>query len=974
MKRSILLFLSVISALYADAHSNILGNQLSHEIRFMDDSKRPADQIYQAQLRNTPQWNQFLQQNGDWWVQFNETNGRPHRAFGKPVNTGIQAGPAATGLYFLTHQAAAWMPSGIQLEFLSATQTAKYVQANYIQKYNGLTVLWSRATVKLTADLTNAVMFGLDVYDDINISTQPAISNAQAAIAAQSGVTSPVTSVNVTNALRILPVPGYRSNDYHLVYEVIVNTVGDGVTPEKFYTLVDANNSTILYRSDKIESFLNADITATATVYPTHPYNPSAVVNLPYLQVSINGTIYNTDVNGFLSVTNQTAPYTANFALQGPYAIVYTGASGTTPPFFTATISPGSNTVSFDPNTSIRHLSAYYHANIVHDYMKTKFPSFTTLDFAMPVKVDRTDGNCNAFYDGNGINFYITANGCYALSMVSDVVYHEYGHSITNQFWGANGLSFDNGAMGEGYSDIWAISITDNPVLGIGFSDTDPASYVRNYDFANGNPRKVYPQNIIGEVHADGEIIAGAWWSTSLLTGSLSLMSDIFAESHAGLANGPNGAEGQVYTDILIDALFADDNDANLSNGTPNGSAITQAFALHGITLLSNATLSHTPVATAAGNTAITLNASLNNITFAWALSGVKGYYKINNSTVWNPLSFTSGGGTNYTANIPGQPDGTLISYYVGIEDINGALSNVLPAGANGSNPNLPYFILVGFTKIFTEDFDLFGGLWQEVAPGDNATTGTWQQYIPDQTIVNNAVVQPNYQVTPGGLICYVTGGQGGSQAGDYDVDNGKTTLTSPVFDLTSYTNPTIEYYRWYTNDQGATPGTDFWQVLISNDGVNYIPIENTSISDHSWRNNVFRINDYLPSTSTFTIRFIAEDANAGSLVEALMDDMSLYDGPSTTALQENSGLTMLTAWPVPAGDQVNFTAVNRIQENFQLQITDAMGKIVFVQPLSLDPGKNQFSIPVKSMANGIYLLQLTSESGTKSIRFSVSH
>lgn len=974
MKKLAFLLCAMLSVISAMAHSNILRNSESHDIRFMDDSKRPVDAAYQEQLRSSVKWTQFLQQHGAWWVQFNETNGRPHRAFGEPVTIGIQASPAATGLYFLNNQAGAYLPSAIQLEYLSHTQTGKYVQSNYIQKYNGLVVLWSRATVKMTADLKQAVMFGMDIYDDIQISTQPVFSNAQASVAATAGVNNSITSVSVLNDLKVLPVPGYRGNEYHLVYEVIVQTTGDGVTPEKLYTLVDANTGTVLYRKDKVESFMNADITATATVYPTHPYNPTAVVNLPYVQVSINGTIYNTDVNGLLSVTNQTAPYTANFTLQGPYAILYTGVSGTTPPFFTATVNPGPNTIDFDPNTTIRHLTAYYHTNVVHDFMKTKFPTFTTLDFPMPVKVDRTDGNCNAFYDGNGINFYTTSNGCYALSLVADVVYHEYGHGITNQYWGANGLSFDNGAMGEGYSDIWAISITGNPVLGIGFSDTDPNSYVRNYDFDNGIIRKVYPQNIVGEVHADGEIIAGAWWSTKLLTGSLSLTADIFSESHAGLANGPDGAEGQVYTDILIDALFADDNDANLANGTPNGTAITQAFALHGITLLSNATLIHTPITNAAGSTSINLSATLTNVTFAWALAGVKGFYKLNNSTVWNPITFTTGGGSTYTGTIPGQPDGTLISYYVGIEDINGTLSNVKPAGANTSNPNLPYFILVGFTKIFTEDFDMFAGFWIEGVPGDNATTGMWEQFVPDQTLVNNAVVQPNYQVTPGGMICYVTEGTGGSQPGDFDVDNGKTTLISPTFDLTSYSNPTIEYYRWYTNDQGATPGTDYWQVYISNDGVNYIPVEYTNIADHSWRNNVFRINDYLPSTTTFTVKFIAEDANAGSLVEALMDEFSLYDGPSTTSLPENSGLTLLTAWPVPANDELNITTVTKTSGDYTMQITDALGKVILSEPIALLSGKNQFALPVKQLAAGIYLLNFNNESGQKSVRFTVSH
>lgn len=959
----------------AYGHSHILRNDDTHQVRFMNDSKMLPDHRYQEQLRNTGAWQDFLGKHGDWWVQFNETSARPHRAMGQPIATNIVAGPAATALHFLNTRAGAWLPSSVQLEYVSATATGKYTQPNFIQKYQGLEVLWSRATVKLTPDLKNAVMFGLDVYDDIQLNTQPALSPAQAVQSAVTGLTSAITQTIVEQQLKVLPIPGYRHNDYHLVYVVYVRTTGDGVTPENFFTLVDAQTGDVLYRDDRIHSFANADITVTATVYPTHPFNATTIVNLPYLQVSVNGSIYNTNNSGLVNITNQTAPYTANFTLQSPYSVVYTGATGTTTPFFTATVNPGSNTVSFDPATSVRHLTAYYHTNIVHDYMKSKLTSFAALDFAMPVRVDRTDGNCNAFYDGNGINFYTTSNGCNALSMVSDVVYHEYGHAITNVYWSDNGFNFSNGAMGEGYSDIWAISITNNPVLGIGFSTTDPTDYVRNYDFANGVNRKVFPQNIVGQVHSDGEIIAGAWWSTKLLSGSTSLMADLFAESHAGLANGPNGSEGQVYTDILIDALFADDNDANLSNGTPNGSVITQAFALHGITLLSNASLLHLPVASSAGNIPVNLTATLSNVTFAWALSGVKGAYKLNNSNTWNTVTFAPAGTNIYNASIPPQPAGTVIAYYVGIEDVNGALSNVQPAGANQSNPNLPYFIRVGLNKIFTEDFDVNAGSWIEGDPTDNATTGTWHQYIPEQTTINNAPVQPDFQVTPGGLICYVTWGIAGSQPGDYDVDNGKTTLTSPVLDLTAYSNPIIEYYRWYTNDQGATPGTDFWQVYISNDGVNYIPVENTNVSDHSWRNNVFRINDYLPSTSTFTVRFVAEDANAGSLVEALMDDFTLYDGPATsTGITETNGFTSLTAWPVPANDEVNISAIVKESGDYRMILSDLLGQTLDAQEVFFRQGNTSFSIPVQQLADGLYQLTFIGKNGQKTVKFTVLH
>ncbi len=973
MKRIITLLAILCSSQLVWSHGDIHHDFDPLQQRFMNDSRRLPDYKYQQSLREQPSWKQFIQQNGDWWVQFNETNARPHRAFGTPIDLQLTSSPAAAGLYFLNTYLPNYLPASVSLEFISAPVSKKYIHTNYIQKHNGIEVLWSRATVKMTHDM-KVVMFGLDVYDDINISTTPTITSAQAIMEASKGIVSAITGTFAQPDLKILPVPGYRGNKYHLVYEVNIRTSADGQTPDDYYTLVDAMTGEVLYRTDKIVSFANSDITMTGTVYPTHPYNATAIVNLPYLKVTVGGTDYNTDVNGLLNLPN-TSPFNATFTLAGPWATVYTGATSTTVQSFTSTVNPGPNTISFDNSSTVRHLSAYYHTNIVHDFMNSKLASFTSLDYPLDVRVDRTDGTCNAFYNGTSINFYTTAGGCYALSMVADVIYHEYGHGITDKFWDANGLSFSNGGMGEGYSDVWAISITNNPVLGIGFSDTDPTANVRNYDFNNNVSRKVYPQNIIGEVHADGEIIAGAWWSTALLLGSTPLMTDLFTESHYGLANGPNGAEGQVYTDILIDALQADDTDGNLNNGTPNITAITQGFAQHGITLLSNATLNHTPVVTSTPGIDVTLNASLTNLQFAWALAGVKGAYKINNGS-WNPFTLANTGGNSYSGTIPAQPAGTLISYYIGIEDINGILSNVQPVGANvTANPNIPYFTMVGFNLIFTDDFDITSGQWVEGLATDGATTGMWEQNGPEQTLVGAGVVQPNYQVTPGGFVCYVTGGVAGTTgAGDYDVDGGATTLTSPTYDLSSYTNPTFEYYRWYTNDQGATPGTDFWQVYISNDGTNYIPVEYTTVADHSWRRFVFRVTDYLPTSSTFTVRFIAEDANAGSLIEALMDEFSLYDGPSTTSIAENNDFTLLQVWPNPAQDLLQVNAVLKNAAAYQLNIIDAVGKVVHSEYIKLNSGSSSFQLPVHQLANGFYHLSLMGEKGTKNIKFSVAH
>lgn len=950
-------------------HGDIRGNHDELEKRFIN-KPMLVDKNYQEYLRSTDSWKQFSAVYPEWWVQFNESTGRPHRAMGKPIAIPVTGSPEQAALYFLNNQAGMFLPSGTTLRLTGTTSTEQHFQPNFTQYFQDKEILWSRATVKMTTDF-RAILFGVDVYSDIQLSDKPVLDQQSAVVSATSGVDH-IERVVVNPDLKILPIPHGKHNKFRLVYEVTVRTMSEEGIPSEYYTLVDANSGRILYRQNRVNHFANTDITMSGTLYPTHIYNPSQTFALPYVKMLLAGIPYNADANGQYNVVLSSS-ISATFSLEGPWARVYSGNAGTTVPSFTTNIDPGINNVTFDNNTTIRHISAFYHTNIVHDYLKQLIPTFTTMDNPLTVRVDRTDGNCNAFYDGSSINFYTTSNGCNALSQVADVVYHEYGHGITNQYWASNGLNFSNGGMGEGYSDIWAICITANPVIGIGFDDADPTVYIRNYDFNNGTPRKIYPQNIVGQVHGDGEIIAGAWYSTALNMNSLSGMAAIFAESHAGLANGPDGSEGQVYLDILIDALIADDNDADITNGTPNGTAIINGFAAHGITLLNTTSLTHTPVKSIGSYAPITLNATVGTSQFFWAFSQVRGAYQVNGTGAWIPFTMTNTGGSNYSTSIPGYPQGTIIGYYLGTEDIYGALSNITPTGADAAvNPKLPHFIMVGYNLLFTDDFDNNAGFWITGLPGDNAVTGLWEQNEPVATTQGSMVVQPGFQTTPGGQYCYITQADPGTGLGSYDVDGGKTSMQSPDIDMSSMNNPAIEYYRYYTNDQGATPGTDYWQVYISNDGVNYVPVEYTTTADHNWRRFVFRVTDYVPLSATISVRFVAEDANAGSLVEALMDDFSVYE-TQTTGIKENVSILTAGLNPNPANDLLLLNCVVSRDENFMVIISDAIGKEVYRNNVQFNAGTNQYSLPASQLANGMYQVSLSNAKGKKVLKFVIS-
>lgn len=950
------------------AGSNIHHNDDPLLKTFIENIKRLPDEVYQSELRNQPAWKNFRNQHGMWYVTFNEENAKPHRAYGKPIPMSNSGDAVSTALNFINTHLKEFNVPVKELNLISNIRSAKYHQVHFNQVHDNLEVLFSRSSIKLTPAY-EVVMYSLDVYNDIDISTNPSISLASANAFASAGV-SDVTSIE-NGALKILPVPSYRKNVYHLVYEIMVkNRNADGI-PAHYYTLVDANNGEILYRHNEVSHVAGSGgttINASGTVLENGFLNPSSVEGLPYLKMTENGNTHYADDLGVFTLS-LTGPVTGNFTLEGLYCEVFTSNAM---PSMTQTINNGvANNLLFDNNANDRELNAYRHVNIVHDYMKSFFPTFTAMDNPMETNIDLTSGTCNAFYSGD-LNFYAAGGGCNATALLWDVIYHEYGHGINSQYYNANGGSWSNGAMGEGYADVWGLGITEEPELGIGFFTNN--SGIRRYDI---NP-KVYPADLIGEVHADGEIIAGAWWDLGQNFGNTQQMMTLFASTYDALITGANGNEGQVFTDILLEALFQDDNDGNLNNGTPNIVDITSAFAAHGITLLTNADLVHTDVLASVQNAPIMIDATLSNVMFPWYLNAVVGYYQINGTGPWTQFTLNNTGGYNYQGSIPGQPQGTIVSYYLALEDINNALTQIRPGNANSADPNIPYYILVDFTQIQLEDFDNYQSFWMEGLASDDATTGQWLVDAPIASYLNNGgtpsgMVQPDYQHTNGGLLCAVTGNAGpGDPAGTDDIDGGKTTLVSPSFDLSQSTDPAFSYYRWYSNDQGATPGTDFWQVAVSGDGVNWVDVENTKVSDHSWRRFVFKPADYITLTSNVSVRFIGEDANDGSLVEALVDDFILYDA-LYTGIEDATTVYHLNAFPIPATNQVTLNWNQLNSDDLSLNITNQLGQLVFTESLkNVSVGEKKHLINTSSFDNGLYSINVISGKSTQSIKMSI--
>jgi extracellular elastinolytic metalloproteinase len=151
----------------------------------------------------------------------------------------------------------------------------------------------------------------------------------------------------------------------------------------------------------------------------------------------------------------------------------------------------------------------------------------------------------------------------------SDVVFHEYCHGLTWRMIGHMNGSIA-GAVGEGMSDVCALLMNEDPVLGE-YSFDDPAG-LRSFRY------DAYPLtygDITGaEVHADGEIYAAIGWRLfELFAGRKDTLFDY-------LVDGMNYTPAQPTFEQMRDGILA-----SVANGSNPADAclVWEAFAQYGV-------------------------------------------------------------------------------------------------------------------------------------------------------------------------------------------------------------------------------------------------------------------------------------------------------------------------------------------------------------------------------------------------------
>ncbi len=218
---------------------------------------------------------------------------------------------------------------------------------------------------------------------------------------------------------------------------------------------------------------------------------------------------------------------------------------------------------------------------------------------------------------------------------------------------------------------------------------------------------------------------------------------------------------------------------------------------------------------------------------------------------------------------------GELVSYRFEAEALDGSLYASDSTQAIVSQNSVPEL----------EDFEVPAG-WTAGIPSDSAVTGLWVRVDPIGTSA-----QPEDDHTPGGVNCWVTGqGSLGGSIGENDVDGGKTTLRSAVYDLTVYERPIVGYRLWYSN----TGGDDTLFVRFSVDGgASWSLLDSlgpgSTQATSTWRKYSFDLAALAPLTDQVMFEFEASDLGVASIVEAAVDDFEILDATCYDGLGQQS-------------------------------------------------------------------------------------
>jgi hypothetical protein len=370
----------------------------------------------------------------------------------------------------------------------------------------------------------------------------------------------------------------------------------------------------------------------------------------------------------------------------------------------------------------------FYFNNIIHDYSYTlgfteSARNFQTNNYgrgglgADSVRAEAQDGsgtnNANFATPPDGQRprmqqyIFTAATPDRDSSMDGDVVFHEYGHGISNRLIGNGSTALSgtqSGAMGEGWSDYWAITMNGDGAVGE-YSTANPNGIRRAAYTVPANPVHDSYADVCASgcaVHGDGEVWAATLWDLrtqlgATITDNIVLNGMKFTPTRPSFLNARDGI------------LQADQN----LNGGANRCAIWTVFARHGmgVSAVGNDGTTHTAATNVPTDCGGTCTYSISPGSASVAAGGGTG-----------SVSVTAGAGCAWTA----ASNASFITITSGSSGSGSGTVGYSVAANTGTTSRTGTLTIAGQTFTVTQAGTTGGGTNIIVNPGFESGTTPW--------------------------------------------------------------------------------------------------------------------------------------------------------------------------------------------------------------------------------------------------------
>ena len=248
------------------------------------------------------------------------------------------------------------------------------------------------------------------------------------------------------------------------------------------------------------------------------------------------------------------------------------------------------------------------------------------------------------------------------------------------------------------------------------------------------------------------------------------------------------------------------------------------------------------------------------------------------------------------------------------------------------------HFEVYDISRGLYDDF-LFENSWELIS---ESGAGNWEIGVPEATaseIISNPLGDAPEDY---GKNCLVTGAAAGNGAGAFDVDAGATVVQSPNFNLSGMAEPTLGFYRWFSNSGGfGGAPNDTLSITLDNGSTSVVVYEVRSDDENlgKWVFDEVAVEDFLSASATMTVTLrVVDQENSGHLSEGGFDFFRAYDKAAPVDFGgfivdengENIGNAAITVNSDDTGNSYNGFSSNN--GSYDLEVADGVYDITVSQ------------------------------------------